>query len=199
MIEISLVFSILSPYLALSVVHGVARSFFAKSYHSPYTAMLLVVIADLFTALLIVPTSSSPYSFKLQSFSLLSGVLVGGVLHVLFYRPPPLKGAFPYSLGVWLAYSMVTAGLEEWVWRGHLMPHLADAFGNPLHGLFAQSVLFGFFHIGQGGFWVLCHSLIGIVFGVLVFFTGNLASSLVAHAVYNSLIFLHAAKHVKTR
>jgi hypothetical protein len=70
MIEISLVFSILSPYLALSVVHGVARSFFAKSYHSPYTAMLLVVIADLFTALLIVPTSSSPYSFKLQSFSL---------------------------------------------------------------------------------------------------------------------------------
>jgi hypothetical protein len=33
----------------------------------------------------------------------------------------------------------------------------------------------------------------------LVFFTGNLASSLVAHAVYNSLIFLHAAKHVKTR
>lgn len=190
---------VLSPYLALSVVHGVSRSLFVRRYRSPYTAMLLVIMVDLVTALLIVPISSSPLLFKLESFALLSGVFIGAILHVLIYRPPPLKGAFPYSLWVWLAYSMATAGLEEWVWRGPLMPHLVDALGNPLHGLLAQSVLFGLFHIGQGGCWVLRHSLTGMAFGALTLLTGNLACSLVAHAVYNFLIFLklQAANHIK--
>lgn len=70
---------------------------------------------------------------------------------------------------------------EELLFRGALMPWL---------GLWAQAALFGALHFGPGKRflpWTLSALVVGVGFGVLTQWTGNLGAAIVAHFTINLL------------
>lgn len=77
--------------------------------------------------------------------------------------------------------ALASAVGEELLFRGALMPWL---------GLWPQAILFALLHIGPGArFWVWTASAlaIGVLFGYLATWTGNLGAPIAAHFVINFL------------
>jgi len=83
---------------------------------------------------------------------------------------------------IWIAVS-ITAGIcEELAFRGFLQRQFHALTGNIVAAVVAQGVVFGLFHAYQGWINVVVISVLGILFGVLAAWRGNLRANIVVHA-----------------
>ena len=101
----------------------------------------------------------------------------------------------------WLALS--SAGGEELLFRGAVQAGLVD-HGGVAQGLLLTSVLFGALHIPANRRlvpWTLMATGMGLIFGLLYYWTGEIVAPLVAHAMVNfaNLRFLSESSAVAAR
>jgi membrane protease YdiL (CAAX protease family) len=83
---------------------------------------------------------------------------------------------------IWIAVS-ITAGIcEEMVFRGFLQRQFHALTGNIAVAVFAQGVVFGLFHAYQGWRNVVVISVLGVLYGALAAWRGNLRVNIVTHA-----------------
>ncbi|XVH33358.1 lysostaphin resistance A-like protein (plasmid) [Haloferacaceae archaeon DSL9] len=102
------------------------------------------------------------------------------------------------TIALWMALLsvFVVAPVEEYLFRGVIQGRLRGAFGAPA-AIVTASLLFGSLHFGNyvGTFgtvvgWALLISGVGLIFGILYERTDNLAVPILAHAVYNVVLFV---------
>lgn len=74
---------------------------------------------------------------------------------------------------------------EELFFRGLLQSHLNDYFKNPHIGIFISAFLFSAIHFQFYGFFP--RLILGLIFGYLVFYSGSILSSIIAHFFNNVL------------
>lgn len=101
----------------------------------------------------------------------------------------------------WLA--LASAGGEELLFRGAVQAGLVD-HGGVAQGLLLTSILFGALHIPANRRlvpWTLMAMGMGMIFGLLYYWTGEILAPLVAHAMVNfaNLRFLSASSAVAPR
>jgi uncharacterized protein len=83
---------------------------------------------------------------------------------------------------VWTA-TCATAGIcEEMVFRGYLQRQLRAFTGNLAAAVVAQGVIFGLFHAYQGWKNVTVICVLGVLYGALAAWRGNLRANMMAHA-----------------
>jgi uncharacterized protein len=88
----------------------------------------------------------------------------------------------PLEILIWIATS-ITAGIcEEMAFRGYLQRQLHALTGSVVMAVLAQGVVFGLFHFYQGWKNVLVISVLGILFGALAAWRGNLRANIIVHA-----------------
>lgn len=94
---------------------------------------------------------------------------------------------------LWFALACVTAGIcEEILYRGFLIGYLHSLpWGLTLQAaLILSSVVFGVLHNSQGILGVFSIGVIGFLFGLLFFYTGNLIVPIVLHTLIDLRILL---------
>jgi len=83
---------------------------------------------------------------------------------------------------VWSA-TCATAGIcEEIIFRGYLQRQLHGFTGSLFTAVVAQGVIFGLFHAYQGWKNVTVICVLGVLYGVLAAWRGNLRANIVSHA-----------------
>jgi membrane protease YdiL (CAAX protease family) len=83
---------------------------------------------------------------------------------------------------VWIGTS-VTAGIcEEMAFRGYLQRQFHALSGNTAVAVLAQGLVFGLFHSYQGWKNVATISVLGVLFGALAAWRGNLRANILVHA-----------------
>jgi hypothetical protein len=88
----------------------------------------------------------------------------------------------PSEILMWVAVS-ITAGIcEELAFRGFLQRQFHALSGNIIVAVLAQGLVFGLFHSYQGWINVVVISVLGILFGALAAWRGNLRANIVVHA-----------------
>jgi membrane protease YdiL (CAAX protease family) len=86
------------------------------------------------------------------------------------------------EIAVWIGVS-ITAGIcEELAFRGFLQRQLHALSGNVVVAILGQALIFGLFHAYQGWKNVVVITVLGILFGVLAAWRGNLRANIVVHA-----------------
>ena len=120
--------------------------------------------------------------------------LVGGLLRIPDVDSPMQKMLeAPYGAVILAVFGTTVAPVaEELAFRGFLQP-LAVRTAGTVAGILLTSVLFGLLHLEQNGdSWahVGLITVAGIAFGVLRHLSGSLRTSILAHAAYNSTLFL---------
>jgi uncharacterized protein len=83
---------------------------------------------------------------------------------------------------IWIALSMTAGICEELVFRGFLQRQFHALTGNLAVAVVAQGVVFGLFHAYQGWRNIVVISVLGILYGALAAWRGNLRVNIVAHA-----------------
>jgi membrane protease YdiL (CAAX protease family) len=120
---------------------------------------------------------------------LLEGAAYG--VHRLLSAAPGAGGAktvdslLPHSLLeilLWVAVSMTAGICEELAFRGFLQKQFHALSGNVIVAVVAQGVVFGLFHAYQGWINVVAIGVLGILFGALAAWRGNLRANIVVHA-----------------
>ena len=100
-------------------------------------------------------------------------------------------------VAIWLAILsvIVVAPAEEYLFRGIIQGRLRETFSAP-SAIIIASLLFGSLHFGNyvGSLstvigWALLIAGVGVVFGVLYERTNTLTVPIIAHAVYNAILF----------
>jgi membrane protease YdiL (CAAX protease family) len=83
---------------------------------------------------------------------------------------------------VWIA-TCITAGIcEEMVFRGYLQRQLHALTGSLFAAVIAQGAIFGLSHAYQGWKNATVISVLGVLYGALAVWRGNLRANIVAHA-----------------
>jgi len=83
---------------------------------------------------------------------------------------------------IWIGAS-ITAGIcEEMVFRGYLQRQLHALSGSTVVAVLAQGLVFGLIHSYQGWKNVVVISVLGVLFGTLAAWRGNLRANIIAHA-----------------
>lgn len=86
------------------------------------------------------------------------------------------------EVSVWIA-TCITAGIcEEMVFRGYLMRQFHALAGSIALAIAGQGAVFGLFHWYQGWKNVVVISVLGVLYGMLAAWRGNLRANIVAHA-----------------
>jgi len=88
-------------------------------------------------------------------------------------------------LATYLAFCVITPVIEEYVYRGFLLASLASHIRWPF-AIIVSSLMFAISHLGAAGLPSLF--MIGCVLGLANTWTGNLATSLVIHGLYNAIV-----------
>jgi membrane protease YdiL (CAAX protease family) len=83
---------------------------------------------------------------------------------------------------IWIAVSMTAGICEELAFRGFLQRQFHALTGNLAVAVVAQGVVFGLFHAYQGWRNIVVISVLGILYGALAAWRGNLRVNIVAHA-----------------
>ncbi len=86
--------------------------------------------------------------------------------------------------------SILPAVGEELVFRGYLQPYLIGLTKNVFAGIFISSLIFGVFHFQVSG--LLPRMLLGMVFGYLYFWSGNIYLPIFGHFVNNAFSLILA-------
>jgi len=79
---------------------------------------------------------------------------------------------------------------EELLFRGFILPMLANVTENNIIALLLSSLLFGLGHSTKPNITLLIETGLGLSFGMMFLATGNLAVPMVAHFFYDCLTFL---------
>lgn len=103
------------------------------------------------------------------------------------WREGPLSVLDTFSISMSTA-----AAIEEPIYRGFLLGHLIHDRGwKPRNALLAQTLVFWIPHVyyldDPFGFW-LGIPLFGLINGLVTLMTGNIAPSMFAHAIYNTVL-----------
>jgi uncharacterized protein len=94
------------------------------------------------------------------------------------YHPP---SGFAEVL-LWILLSVSAGICEEIVYRGYLQQQFRAAAGNVIAAVILQGLVFGLVHAYQGWKQVVMIAPLGMLYGALVAWRGNLRSSMIAHA-----------------
>jgi uncharacterized protein len=83
---------------------------------------------------------------------------------------------------VWTA-TCITAGIcEELIFRGYVQRQLHAFTGSLVTAVVGQGIIFGLFHAYQGWKAVTVISVLGVLYGALAAWRGNLRVNIVSHA-----------------
>ncbi len=94
------------------------------------------------------------------------------------YQPP--SGLLEVAL--WILVSVAAGIGEEIIFRGYLQKQFHAATGNLATAVVLQGLVFGLMHAYQGWKRVMVIAPLGILYGALVAWRGNLRASMIAHA-----------------
>jgi uncharacterized protein len=94
------------------------------------------------------------------------------------YQPP--SGFLEVFL--WIALSVSAGICEELVFRGYLQQQFRAATRSVVSAVILQGLVFGIVHAYQGWKQVIVIAPLGILYGALVAWRGNLRASMIAHA-----------------
>lgn len=83
---------------------------------------------------------------------------------------------------VWIAASITAGVCEEMVFRGYLQRQLHALTEKIPLAVMAQGLVFGLFHSYQGWKNVFIISVLGVLYGVLAAWRGNLRANILSHA-----------------
>lgn len=82
----------------------------------------------------------------------------------------------------WVFLSVTAGFCEELIFRGYLQRQLLAVSGNAVAAVLAQGLVFGLVHAYQGWKPVLVIAVLGILYGALAAWRGNLRANMMAHA-----------------
>jgi uncharacterized protein len=132
--------------------------------------------------------------------ALVFATIAGGVLGWLGLTPEAVLGEVITEnpvMAIWLIVLsiFVVAPAEEYLFRGVIQGRLRKTFTAPV-AILVASLLFGSLHFGNyvGSLgtvvgWTLLIAGVGVIMGVIYERTGNLTVPVIAHAVYNVVLF----------
>jgi membrane protease YdiL (CAAX protease family) len=83
---------------------------------------------------------------------------------------------------VWIATSITAGVCEEMAFRGYLQRQFHALSGNITVAILAQGLVFGLFHSYQGWKNVVVISVLGVLFGALAAWRGNLRANIIVHS-----------------
>jgi uncharacterized protein len=88
----------------------------------------------------------------------------------------------PLEILIWIATS-ITAGIcEEMAFRGYVQKQFHALSGKLAIGILGQGLVFGLFHAYQGWKNVIVISVLGVLYGMLGAWRGNLRANMIVHA-----------------
>lgn len=88
----------------------------------------------------------------------------------------------PGEILLWIFASMTAGICEELAFRGYLQRQFRALTGSGAIAVLGQGVVFGLFHFYQGWKNVIVISVLGVLFGLLAAWRGNLRANVLAHA-----------------
>jgi membrane protease YdiL (CAAX protease family) len=83
---------------------------------------------------------------------------------------------------IWIAASITAGVCEEMVFRGYLQRQFHALGGGVALAVLGQGLVFGLFHAYQGWKNVAVISVLGVLYGALAEWRGNLRANIIAHA-----------------
>jgi membrane protease YdiL (CAAX protease family) len=122
------------------------------------------------------------------------GIWEGAAYGVHWLEYPRVQGAgaaktvdslLPQSLVeilLWIAVSATAGICEEMVFRGYLQRQFHALTKSIVAAVLGQGLVFGFFHFYQGWRNVVVISVLGVLYGALAAWRGNLRANIVVHA-----------------
>jgi len=147
--------------------------------------LVLVVFEFIYLRKIIRRLPTKPWGLIISDIVL--GMLLGVSMYAILYLLFPLSSiGFPFSR----FFSVVsgTAVPEELFFRGVIWTYLINKNWNVNLVLIVQAILFGFWHIGYGNWYLIYLTFLGgILFGLITKKTRGLTAAIVAHAVVNTL------------
>lgn len=111
-----------------------------------------------------------------------------------------LRGTFAYHLSgpavspVVLSLGLVSIGVnvvfQELVFRSHMIPRLTELFRNRWIAWGISTILFGMWHLYEGGRSAMFVTLDGAALGLVFLFTGRSVAGMIVHFAMNGTLFL---------
>jgi membrane protease YdiL (CAAX protease family) len=83
---------------------------------------------------------------------------------------------------IWIGASITAGVCEEMAFRGYVQRQLHALSGNVGLAVLGQGLVFGLFHSYQGWTNVIVISVLGVLYGALAAWRGNLRANMIAHA-----------------
>lgn len=83
---------------------------------------------------------------------------------------------------IWIGTSITAGVCEEMAFRGYVQRQLHALSGNVVVAVLGQGLVFGLFHSYQGWTNVIVISVLGVLFGALAAWRGNLRANIIVHA-----------------
>jgi membrane protease YdiL (CAAX protease family) len=88
----------------------------------------------------------------------------------------------PLEILIWIATSITAGFCEELVFRGYLQRQFHALSGSVVAAVLGQGAVFGLFHSYQGWKNVVVISVLGVLYGMLAAWRGNLRANIISHA-----------------
>jgi uncharacterized protein len=88
----------------------------------------------------------------------------------------------PMEIILWIGLSLTAGICEEMAFRGFLQKQFHALTGNIVAAVAAQGVVFGLFHSYQGWKNVVVIAVLGVLYGALAAWRGNLRVNILSHA-----------------
>ena len=93
----------------------------------------------------------------------------------------------PTELTLWMVLSLAAGICEEFVFRGYLQRQFTCWFRSVPTAIGVASLLFGCLHFYQGTAGVLQVTALGLIYGIIATWRGNLRSVMIAHFLQDAL------------
>ena len=108
----------------------------------------------------------------------------------LTHNSDVVRAIAPHSLselGLWMVVSLAAGTCEEFVFRGYLQRQLTCWFRAVPIAIGVSSLFFGCLHFYQGTTGVLQVTVLGLVYGIIATWRGNLRSVMIAHFLQDAI------------
>jgi uncharacterized protein len=108
----------------------------------------------------------------------------------LTYRSDVVRALAPHSLpelALWMGVSLAAGTCEEFVFRGYIQRQLTSWFRSVPIAIGVTSLLFGCLHFYQGTVGVVQITALGLIYGVIAAWRGNLRSVMIAHFLQDAI------------
>lgn len=116
----------------------------------------------------------------------------------LTHNSDVVRALAPHSLpelALWMVVSLAAGTCEEFIFRGYLQRQLICWFRSVPIAIGISSLLFGCLHFYQGSAGVIQITALGLIYGVIAAWRGNLRSVMIAHFLQDAItgiaIYMH--------